>query len=211
MKLRKLPAVGKANMRSAAAWHWLLLSSALPIAVALAGCDSSAQEASNLPPPPAVSVATVVNRAVHQWDSFNGRVAAVESVDLRPRVSGYVQRVAFEEGREVKKGDLLFVIDPRPYQAALDQARAQMQRAHAQARLAQAQDARAQQLIEAQAISREEFEARKAASAQGDAGVRVGAFGAAGVGAGEDDAHDVVRVGVFQGADAAGFDDVVRR
>ncbi len=172
MKLRKLPAVGKANMRSAAAWHWLLLSSALPIAVALAGCDSSAQEASNLPPPPAVSVATVVNRAVHQWDSFNGRVAAVESVDLRPRVSGYVQRVAFEEGREVKKGDLLFVIDPRPYQAALDQARAQMQRAHAQARLAQAQDARAQTLIEAKAISREEFEARKAASPQRDADVR---------------------------------------
>ena len=172
MKLRKFPAAGKAAMRSGRAWPWLLLASALPIAMALAGCDSSAQEASHLPPPPAVSVATVVTRPVHQWDAFNGRVAPVESVDLRPRVSGYVQRVAFDEGQEVEKGDLLFVIDPRPYRAALEQAQAQLQRARAAARLAQAQDARAQTLIEAQAISREEFEARKAASAQGDAGVR---------------------------------------
>src|SRR3546814_14335058 len=73
--------------------------------------------------------------------TFNGRVTAVESVQLRPRVSGYVQRVAFDEGQEVKKGDLLFVIDPRPYQAALDQAQAQLQRARAEAKLAQAQDA----------------------------------------------------------------------
>src|SRR3546814_14466883 len=101
--------------------------------------------------------------------TFNGRVTAVESGQLRPRVSGYVQRVAFDEGQEVKKGDLLFVIDPRPYQAALDQAQAQLQRARAEAKLAQAQDARAQTLIEAKAISREEFETRKAASAQGAA------------------------------------------
>src|SRR3546814_13386472 len=74
--------------------------------------------------------------------------------------------------QEGEKGDLLFVIDPRPYQAALDQAQAQLQRARAEAKLAQAQDARAQTLIEAKAISREEFETRKAASAQGDAGVR---------------------------------------
>src|SRR5690606_22295060 len=121
---------------------------------------------------PAVSVATVLSKPVHQWDTFNGRVAAPESVELRPRVSGYVQRVAFEEGQEVEKGDLLFEIDPRPYRAALDQARAQLQRARAEAKLAKAQDARAQMLIEAKAISREEFEARKAASAQGDAGVR---------------------------------------
>src|SRR3546814_4475247 len=77
-----------------------------------------------------------------------------------------------DEGQEVEKGDLLFVIDPRPYQAALDQAQAQLQRARAEAKLAQAQDARAQTLIEAKAISREAFETRKAASAQGDAGVR---------------------------------------
>ena len=174
MTLRKLPAARRAAIRSGtgSALPWLALSLALPIALAIAGCDTRAQEVANLPPPPAVSVATVLSKPVHQWDTFNGRVTAVESVELRPRVSGYVQQVAFDEGQEVAKGDLLFVIDPRPYRAALDQAQAQLQRARAEAKLAQAQDARAQALIEARAISREEFEARKAASAQGDAGVR---------------------------------------
>ncbi len=150
-----------------------VLTLASLIAVAVSACGSSeAAPGAGMPPPPDVSVATVLNKPVHQWDSFNGRVTAVESVELRPRVSGYVQRVAFKEGQEVKQGDLLFVIDPRPYKAALDQANAQLQRARAEAKLAQAQDARAQTLIEAKAISREEFETRKAASAQGDAGVR---------------------------------------
>lgn len=150
-----------------------ILALASMITIAVSACGSSeAAPGAGMPPPPEVSVATVLSKPVHQWDTFNGRVTAVESVELRPRVSGYVQRVAFDEGQEVKKGDLLFVIDPRPYQAALDQARAQLQRAHAEAKLAQAQDARAQTLIEAKAISREEFETRKAASAQGDAGVR---------------------------------------
>src|SRR3546814_8236221 len=103
---------------------------------------SSDLPGAGMPPPPEVSVATVLSKPVHQWDTFNGRVTAVESVQLRPRVSGYVQRVAFDEGQEVKKGDLLFVIDPRPYQAALDQAQAQLQRARAEAKLAQAQAAR---------------------------------------------------------------------
>src|SRR5690606_14515713 len=90
------------------------------IAVAVSACGSSeAAPGEGMPPPPEVSVATVLSKPVHQWDSFNGRVTAVESVELRPRVSGYVQRVAFKEGQEVKKGDLLFVIDPRPYKAAL--------------------------------------------------------------------------------------------
>jgi multidrug efflux system membrane fusion protein len=109
---------------------------------------------------------------VSQWDDFTGRVTAVESVELRPRVSGYVHRVAYEEGQEVRKGDLLFVIDPRPYQAALDRAQAELARARSEAKLAQTQNARAKMLIAAQAISREDFESRIAASAQGDAGVR---------------------------------------
>ena len=172
MKPSNTPSAGKAAIRSGTALPMLALASALPLLLMLAGCDSRAQEVAALPPPPEVSVATVLTRPVHQWDTFNGRVAAPESVELRPRVSGYVQRVAFEEGQEVAKGDLLFVIDPRPYEAALAQAQAQLQRARAEASLAQAQDARAQALIEARAISREEFEARKAASAQGAAGVR---------------------------------------
>src|SRR5690606_16292051 len=123
-------------------------------------------------PPPEVSVSTVVHKQVRQWDDFSGRIAAVASVELRPRVSGYVQRVAYDEGAEVDEGDLLFVIDPRPYRAALDQAQAGLERARAEARLAKAQHARAQSLVEAQVTSREGFEARRAAASQGDADVR---------------------------------------
>jgi multidrug efflux system membrane fusion protein len=146
----------------------LALAALLPIA--MSACTSEAAPAA--PPPPEVSVATVVSKDVAEWDEFTGRVQAVETVDLRPRVSGYVQDVAYHEGQDVKKGDLLFVIDPRPYQAALDQALANLEKARAEQSLAQMQDKRAQTLIDAKAISREEFEIRKAASSQGNAGVR---------------------------------------
>jgi hypothetical protein len=125
-----------------------------------------------MPPAPEVSVATVVSKQVRQWDEFTGRVAAVETVELRPRVSGYVERVAFQEGQEVRKGDLLFAIDQRPYRAALESALAGLERARSEARLAQTQDVRAQALVEAKAISREEFDARRSATAQGNAAVR---------------------------------------
>ncbi|MGO4549482.1 efflux RND transporter periplasmic adaptor subunit [Lysobacter sp. 2RAF19] len=146
----------------------LALAALLPIA--LSACTSEAAPAA--PPPPEVSVATVLSKDVAEWDEFTGRVQAVETVDLRPRVSGYVQDVAYHEGQDVRKGDLLFVIDPRPYQAALDQALANLEKARAEQSLAQMQDKRAQTLIDAKAISREEFEIRKAASSQGNAGVR---------------------------------------
>ncbi len=141
------------------------------MAVAVAACGSEAATNAT-PPPPSVSVATVLTKNVHDWDEFTGRVSAVETVELRPRVSGYVERVAFHEGQEVHKGDLLFQIDQRRYQAALDQAQAALARARSEAHLAHTQDVRAQSLVQAQAISKEEFETRKAASAQGDAAVR---------------------------------------
>lgn len=147
------------------------LALALLAALVAAGCSSEAAPAGG-PPPPEVSVAPVLSKPVGQWDEFTGRVAAVESVELRPRVSGYVQRVAYAEGQEVRKGDLLFVIDPRPYQAALDRAQAELARARAESQLARAQAARAQSLIEAKAISREEFEQRRANTAGADAAVR---------------------------------------
>jgi multidrug efflux system membrane fusion protein len=175
MKPRKVPAAGKAALHSGTTGSALpVLASAtlLALAIALAGCGSQAQEAGGMPPPPEVSVATVLSKEVRQWDGYTGRVAAVETVELRPRVSGYVQRVAYDEGQEVEKGDLLFVIDQRPYRAALDRALADLERARAEASLARTQDARAQQLIEAKAISREEFETRRAATAQGNAAVR---------------------------------------
>jgi len=145
---------------------------ALLAAAVLAACSSQAAPGDGAPPAPQVSVATVLSEPVRQWDDFTGRVVAVETVDLRPRVSGYVQRVAFVEGQNVDKGDLLFVIDPRPYRAALDRALADLARAKSEAQLAAAQNARAQALVDARAISREEFETRNAANAQGSAAVR---------------------------------------
>ena len=148
----------------------LLLGTA--IAIVVSACSSEAAPPHGAPPPPEVSVAQVLQRDVTQWNEVTGRVAAVETVELRPRVSGYIERVAYREGEEVRKGQLLFVIDPRPYRAALAQAEANLERARSEARLARSQDARAQALVDAKAISREEFDTRKAATAQGDAGVR---------------------------------------
>ena len=131
--------------------------------------------AANMPPPPEVSVAQVVSRDVRQWDEFTGRVSAVETVELRPRVTGYVERVAYEEGQEVRKGDLLFLIDQRSYRAAFDRARAELERARSESKLAGSELARAQTLVDARAISGEEFDARNAAATQGNAAVRAAA------------------------------------
>jgi multidrug efflux system membrane fusion protein len=151
----------------------LALAASLVIALAAVGCGSqAAPHEGGAPPPPDVSVAQVLSKQVRQWDEFTGRVSAVESVELRARVSGYVDRIAYKEGQEVKKGDLLFVIDQRRYRAELNRAQAQLEQARAEARLAQTQDKRAQTLVEAKAISREEFETRRAASTGGDAAVR---------------------------------------
>lgn len=159
-------------VRPATGLPWASVAASVVIALAIAGCGSQAATGEGMPPPPEVSVATVLSKPVTQWDEFTGRVAAVETVELRPRVSGYVHKVAYLEGQEVRKGDLLFVIDPRPYRAALDRAEAELERARSEARLAHAQDARAQSLIEAKAISREDFETRRAAASGSDAAVR---------------------------------------
>ena len=124
-------------------------------------------------PPPQVSVAHAITRDVRPLDEFTGRVVAVETVELRPRVSGDIERVAYDEGAEVRKGDLLFVIDQRRYRAALDRATADLARARSEARLAQTEFQRAETLLAGKAISREEFEARHAANAQGTKGSRL--------------------------------------
>lgn len=123
----------------------------------LAACSQApAQERQAAP----VTVARAIERNVTEWDEFTGRVEAKETVELRPRVSGYLQSVHFTEGREVKKGDLLFVVDPRPYEAAYAKALAELKRARADAALAEHNAARAVRLLEARAISREEFDQR---------------------------------------------------
>ncbi|HEY4351730.1 MAG TPA: efflux RND transporter periplasmic adaptor subunit [Paraburkholderia sp.] len=140
-------------------------------AFAFSACRNS-EGAAAPPAPPSVNVATVASRAVQEWDQFNGRVSAIDTVELRARVSGYVDRVAYKEGDDVKKGDVLFVIDKRPYQDALASAEAQLARARATASLALAQDRRAQALIEGKAISVEESETRHATYEQSNADVR---------------------------------------
>lgn len=145
---------------------------AILAAAIISACSSDTPQGAAAPPAPEVSVATVLSEQVTNWDDFTGRVAAIETVDLRPRVSGYVQRVVFAEGQDVRKGDVLFTIDPRPYRAVLDRAEADLARARSEAQLASAQNARAKALVAAKAISREEFETRSAATAQGDSAVR---------------------------------------
>ncbi|KAF1687095.1 efflux RND transporter periplasmic adaptor subunit [Pseudoxanthomonas taiwanensis] len=131
----------------------------------LAGC-SGGQAAEQAPPPPEVGVAEVPVRPVSQWDEYSGRIEAVETVELRPRVSGYIEKVNYREGQEVKKGDVLFVIDDRSYRAELARAEAALRRARAQAELARSEAERARRLVEEQAIATETYEQRRAAAEQ---------------------------------------------
>jgi RND family efflux transporter MFP subunit len=124
------------------------------------------------PPLQAVTVAQVPEREIAEWDEFTGRLEAVDQVEIRPRVSGYITRVTFDEGKEVRKGEVLFEIDPRPYQAELARAEAELERARSAAALAASDVQRAGKLVKAQAISREEYDSRTSAEAQGDATVR---------------------------------------
>ncbi len=117
-------------------------------------------------PPLEVNVAQVVAKEVTELDEFTGRFAAVETVDIRPRVSGYLTRVAFEEGAEVKKGDLLFEIDAREYEATLQRALADVERARTRVALAKSVIARSEKLVKARALSGEEYDARIAEQSQ---------------------------------------------
>lgn len=138
----------------------------------LAGCAGEAAPDAATAPPMEVSVATVAERDISEWDEYTGRLEAVESVEIRPQVSGYLQQVNFEEGREVRKGELLFVIDPRPYQAELDRVAAEVERARTAATLAAADLTRAERLVATRAISQEEFDARVAARTSAEAAVK---------------------------------------
>ncbi len=107
-----------------------------------------------------VSVVQPIAREVIEWDEYIGRLESPESVEVRARVSGYLDKVHFKEGKEVKKGDVLFTIDPRPYQADYDRAEADRQRAESQADLAKNDADRAGRLIATKAISEEDFDTK---------------------------------------------------
>jgi multidrug efflux system membrane fusion protein len=143
----------------------------------LAGCGKQAADEAGAAPPMEVSVAEVPEREITEWDEYTGRLEAVETVEIRPQVSGYLQQVNFEEGRDVKKGDVLFVIDPRPYQAELDRVQAEVEQARTAARLAEADVVRAENLIATRAMSQEEYEQRNAARASALAAVQAAEAG----------------------------------
>jgi len=144
--------------------HAQTLVTAIAVIAFAAGCArTSAQQAA--PPPPQVTVASVIERSVTEWDEFTGRLQAVDSVDVRPRVSGLISAVRFDEGAMVHRGDLLFQIDARPFQAEVDRLRAELARAKATAQRADSELQRAERLRTENAISREEHD-RRAAFAQ---------------------------------------------
>ena len=149
---------------------WAVSAALLAALVGLSGCKSEATTAQQAPAPQ-VSVASALERDVTEWDEFTGRLEAVESVEVRPRVTGYIESVNFAEGSTVKKGDLLFVIDPRPYRAELSKAEAELARAVARAELAVSDEARSEKLLDIKAVSREEYDTRVNGSREAKADV----------------------------------------
>ena len=135
----------------------------LALVLAIAGC---VKKKPPQPPPPTVVVARPLQTKLVDWDDYVGRFEAINSVDIRPRVSGYLQAIAFKDGQIVRKGQLLFLIDPRPYQAVLTQARGQEQHAVAALNNAKVELARAQNLLAARAVPEQQYETRLAAEQQ---------------------------------------------
>jgi multidrug efflux system membrane fusion protein len=122
----------------------------------LSGCTKPPPPPAPAPPP--VTIAKPIKKEIIEWDEYTGRTDAVESVDVRPRVSGYIDNITFRAGDRVTKGDLLFVIDPRPYQAALDQANAQLRQAQANQLLQEANFARQDRLRQSGVIAKEDYD-----------------------------------------------------
>ncbi len=135
--------------------HGLTLTVAGGLLAALASGCNSKNEQPSAPPPPQVTVAPVQEREIVEWSEFTGHTAPVDSVEVRPRVSGYISKVCFQAGQMVKEGDVLFKVDPRWMKAVFDQRQAQYDEAKSQAE-------HIDLLLKNNAISSEEAESRKA-------------------------------------------------
>jgi RND family efflux transporter MFP subunit len=146
------------------------LAAALLIAAALAGCGQGQQQAA-ASPPPSVTVANPVQRTVVDQDEYVGRFVAVDAVEVRSRVSGYLAEIHFTDGQMVKKGDLLFVIDHRPFQIALDQMRANLAQARANLAFTEADLARGQELVHNKTITEQTYDQRTQAKRVAEASV----------------------------------------
>src|SRR5690606_2410127 len=145
---------------------WILAPIA---ALSLVACSGEAQDAA--PPWASVTVSQLLVQQVRDWDDYVGRFEAVQSVEVRPRATGYLQQVHFSDGQFVRAGQPLFTIDARPSRAALEQARAQLARAEAMLANARTELARSETLAASQAASQEEVEQRRAAVRAGVAEV----------------------------------------
>ncbi|MBI2380522.1 MAG: efflux RND transporter periplasmic adaptor subunit [Gammaproteobacteria bacterium] len=143
----------------------------LAAAALLSACGQGTPGAAQAPAAPQVSVAEVISQPLNEWDEFTGRLEAPQTVEVRPRVSGYVERVAFTEGALVAKGELLFQIDARPFEAEVKRLEGELRRAQARAALTRSERERGARLKAKHAISAEDFDARASAAAEADAGV----------------------------------------
>ena len=152
-------------------YSYLLLPAVSAAALLASACARNVAAQQQAVPMPQVTVATAISRKVTEFDEFTGRFEAVERVEVRPRVSGYISSVNFTDGNEVKKGEVLFVIDPRPYVAERDRARAQLAQARSQLALAKSERERAAKLLGQHAISQEELDTRTAGDEQAQASV----------------------------------------
>jgi multidrug efflux system membrane fusion protein len=148
----------------------IVLAFLLVMANLLVGCDSK-PAASSAPPAPPVTVARPLQKSVTEWNEFTGRFVAVASVEVRARVSGFIDSIDFKDGQVVKQGDLLFVIDPRPYKLAVEQSTADVERAKAKLDLATLDVERAEPLVRNQTLTGREYDTRR--STQRDAAAQV--------------------------------------
>lgn len=139
----------------------LLRFAAMAIVIS-AACLVSSGRVSAQGGPPKVIVAVPINKQIARWDEYTGRFDAVESVEVRPRVSGYINAIHFTDGQMVKKDDVLFTIDPRPYQIAVDSAKADVAKAYAQVVFTQADYERGEALVASRTVPVKELDQRKA-------------------------------------------------
>src|SRR3954471_4482384 len=138
------------------------LKSVAPLVIGFALLASCGKAGPKDAPPirPTVSIAQPIPQKVHEWDEFTGRLASPETVEVRARVSGYIDKIHFKEGGDVKQGDLLVTIDQRPYQATVDRLKADLGAARARAELARGEAKRAEGLVANKAISTDLYETR---------------------------------------------------
>jgi RND family efflux transporter MFP subunit len=147
-------------------------AASLAVLLLFAGCSEGARKQTAAPPPPAVTVANPAKRTVVDQDEYVGRFVAIDSVEIRARVSGYLDRIDFTDGQMVKQGDLLFTIDKRPFATTLDQARANLAQAHANLAFAETDLQRGAALVKERTITEQTFDQRTQAKRVAEASVQ---------------------------------------